>query len=131
MSQFGHPALQIGHQCRRHAGVSANPQQVSDMIGQRRRSPIKQRDPGDFAHRRGFDPLPGCRQAKQLFGRDERRRGLGEAGAFFFGQFERMDQAKPVDQPVGELGRDDFAAQPVVQNIALELGPHRFWESCQ
>ena len=35
-----------------------------------------------------------------------------------------MNQPQPVDDAVGQLGRDNFAAQPVAQYLALEFRPH-------
>jgi hypothetical protein len=66
--------------------------------------------------------FPQRGQVEQALGDDEHRGDIAIARAFFFGQLERMEHAHPVDDAVGELGRDDLAAQPVlVDRLAKRL----------
>ena len=46
---------------------------------------------------------------------------MGQAHTFLFGQFERMDQAQAVDHAVGKLGRDQFVAQLVGEDLLAEI----------
>ena len=53
---------------------------------------------------------------------------LAERGAFFFGQVERDARAEAVDEAVGDLGGDDFVAQPVgADRLGVRLA-HRLGE---
>src|SRR3546814_7154802 len=67
---------------------------------------------------------------EQALGRDEHRRDVERRGAFLLGEFERVKHTEPVDDAVGELGRDDLRAQPVFVDRAGEFLAHRRRESC-
>ena len=53
---------------------------------------------------------------------------LGEARPLLLRQLERRDEAKPVDDTICHLGRDDLAAQPVRLDRRREARLHRLRE---
>ena len=75
------------------------------------------RDRRRFGHIRRLDRRPDRRQTQQLLRRKEGRCYIGQPDAFFLGQFERMDKAQPVHQPVGNPRGQNLATQAVAQNI--------------
>ncbi len=87
------------------------------MPAQRTRGAIEHREPRFFGHFGMIEQCPGPLRIQQPFGRNERGRDLRKRTPFFLDQFERMHRAEPVDHPVRQFGRDDFAAQAVVRNV--------------
>ena len=59
---------------------------------------------------------------EQPLGGDEGGGDLAERGAFLLGEREGRGDSEPVDQPVGDLGGDDLAAQAMLEDgVALAL----------
>ena len=100
-------------------------QQVGDVAARGERHLLEQREPRGLRHRRRLDRAPQFGQAEQPLGHHEHRGDLGHADAFLLRQLDRRQDAQPVDEPVGELGRHDLAAQPVRVDRLGEALAHR------
>ncbi|MCY1168558.1 hypothetical protein D9M73_85560 [compost metagenome] len=123
-------ALLKPRQSRARSGAAARyAQQIGDLRARRHRDFVEQCDPRIFGHRRRFDLTPQSGQVEQALGDDEHRRDVAHRRAFFLGEFERIEHAHAVDDAVGEFGRDNFAAQPVLVDRRAKFLAHRGRES--
>ena len=87
------------------------------MPAQRMGRAFEQQDARGFLHLPAFDIVPHRPHGEQPFGGKEGGGHIGKAHAFLFGQFEGVDKAHPVDQPVGDSRGQNFPAQAVVQDV--------------
>ncbi len=78
-----------------------------------------------LGHIRGVDVGPQRFHRKQVLRDHEGGGDLLQRRAFLFGQFEGMNDAQPVHDAVGELGRDELAPEPVGKDFGPELFLHR------
>ena len=99
-------------------------QQVRHLRGHRRRRLREQRETDSFVDLRSVERVPDRGHFEQPFDRDESRGDIAERAAFLFDQFERMDDTHAVDDAVGNLRRDDFAAELVISDRLREIALH-------
>ena len=126
--QLGHRLADFFHQRTRINIARRSAQDIGHQITCRCGDAIEQHQTGIFGHRRSIDRGPECGQVEQVLGSQECRCNLVQFCPFLFGKFEGMDHAHAVDDPVGQLGCDNLAAQLVGFDLRLELLAHRLGE---
>jgi hypothetical protein len=106
-------------------------QYVRHMRAHFDRDLIEQHEAGRFGQVRCIDRRPERGDIVDLFGDQERLGDIVKRAAFLLRQFKRVDQAKPVDDPVGQFGRDDFAAQAMRPDRCRVSFAHLGWEGVE
>jgi hypothetical protein len=81
---------------------------------------VEQLEPDLLGDLDRVEPCPEVLHPEQALGGDEGSGDLAERGAFLLREREGGGDAEPVDEPVGDLGGDDLAAQAVLDDgVAL------------
>ena len=110
---FRTPGSRSAHSLSTRDLAPAGAKDVGKVRADARRSDREQLDANRLGQVVMLDLGPQFVEVEQPLGDQEGRNHLLQGRAFLFGQVEGDARAEPVDEPVGDLGRDNLVTQPV------------------